>query len=105
VSKKNKIDSQEKTQFQMADKPLPEIDWSAIEAMEKKQHKPADIQVTIEESKPISYEEWYLMREEQINRPKHFKEILKVDARARGLNKKELVERWDWAARQFGLSV
>jgi hypothetical protein len=79
----------------------PAIDWVAIEALEKAAHKPVIESVPEEEA--IQFDEWWLMREQAINKPKHYKDIVRVDARARGLGKKELVSKWDWAARQFGL--
>lgn len=76
------------------------IDWAAIDALEKAAHKPV---VSISEPIAISFDEWWMMREQSINKPKYYKDIIRVDAKARGLGKKELVEKWDWAARQFGL--
>jgi hypothetical protein len=102
MSKKSKI----KIQEQKVE--VPEVDWAAIEALEKQARKEAEksqaTQQVVEESS-ITFDEWWMSREPDIKKPAYFKEIIRVDARARGLGKKELRSRWDWAARQFGLDI
>lgn len=82
----------------------PEIDWAAIAALEKEAHKVAVEEKTPQqEEKAMSFEEWWLLRETDINKPNYYKEILKADFKARGLHKLEKTDKWDWAAKQFGL--
>jgi hypothetical protein len=78
------------------------IDWAAIAALEKAAHQNVAVSKVVA-PELLTFDEWWMSREQEINKPKHYKEILRVDAKARGLEKKELAERWDWAARQFGL--
>jgi hypothetical protein len=51
----------------------------------------------------VSYDEWWATRNQMLKQPQHIKEILLKDARARGLDKMETMDRWDWAARTYGL--
>lgn len=82
-----------------------EIDWAAIAALEKQKHQEVAIQVAVASPEVLlSFDDWWMLREQAIGKPKHYKEILRVDSRARGLQKKDTLDRWDWAARQFGLS-
>jgi len=81
------------------------VDWAAIAALEKQALEAARKIEPIVSSEPeaLSFEDWWLLREVLINKPGHYKEILKADFNARGLSKKEPLERWDWAGKQFGL--
>jgi hypothetical protein len=83
----------------------PVIDWAAIAALEKQSLETAKQSEPLIQSEPVSlsFEDWWLLRESALNKPQHYKEILKADFGARGLGKKEPLERWDWAGKQFGL--
>lgn len=61
------------------------------------------VEVTIEPERKIGFDEWWAARNPQLEQPNHVKEILLKDAKARGLTKTETMERWDWAARTYGL--
>ena len=78
------------------------VDWAAIAAMEKAAHQSVAVSSFVA-PELLTFDEWWMSREQDVNKPKHYKDILRVDAKARGLEKKELAERWDWAAREFGL--
>lgn len=81
-----------------------EVDWAAIAALEKEAHKTmVEEKTQQQEEKALSFEEWWLLREKDIDKPNYYKEILKADFKARGLQKLEKTDRWDWAAKQFGL--
>jgi hypothetical protein len=98
MSKKNQVRTESKTQEV--------VDWAAIDALEKQARIEANVvalETANQEDNIISFDEWWLSREADLKKPSYFKEILKVDMKARGLSKKELVSKWDWAARQFGL--
>jgi hypothetical protein len=77
------------------------VDWAAIAELEKKMHK--EDKPMVVESKSVSFDDWWLAREAELNKPLFYKEILKADFSGRGLSKKETMDRWDWAAKQFGL--
>ena len=96
MSKKNSSKSKSSEAVEVA------VDWAAIAALEKAAHQSTAVSVE-EVPQLVTFDEWWMSREQDINKPKHYKEILRVDAKARGLEKKELATRWDWAARQFGL--
>ena len=55
-----------------------------------------------EEKVDFSY--WWVLRKDAIKQLDHLAEILKADAKGRGLAELEPLERWDWAARKFGLN-
>jgi hypothetical protein len=100
---KNKKPQQPKKD-QIIEASVEQVDWAAIAALEKQAAAVAFNEVKTEEKQEvITFEDWWLMREQQLNKPYHYKEILRVDFKARGLGKKELLEKWDWAAKQFGL--
>lgn len=78
----------------------------SIEAQSIKEYERAlraKVESPLEEK--IEFESWWAKRASLLNQPNHIKEILKADAQARGLKKEDTVERWDWAARQFGLTI
>jgi hypothetical protein len=52
----------------------------------------------------VDMDEWWAKRAPALSQPSHIKEILKADAAGRKISGKQTVERWDWAARQFGLT-
>jgi len=81
--------------------PEAQVDWAAIAELEKGLHK--QDQPLVIEDKQVSFDDWWLAREAKLNKPLFYKEILKADFGGRGLSKKETMDRWDWAARQFGL--
>ena len=103
MSKKSRAKVQEVKQPEAA------VDWAAIEALEKQAQKEAEKSIASSEpplqETAITFDEWWMSREADIKKPAYFKEIIRVDARARGLAKRELRSRWDWAARQFGLDI
>ena len=81
-----------------------EVDWAAIAALEKQALEKAKQSEPVSSAPElISFEDWWLLREAAINKPQYYKEILRADSAARGLGKRETVDRWDWAGRQFGL--
>ena len=97
MSKKNKV--LQSTSAVESEK----IDWAAIAAAEKAVQQAEVAEVSASPEAKISYDEWWMSREQAIAKPKYYKEIIRVDAKARGLGKLETSDRWDWAAKQFGL--
>lgn len=53
----------------------------------------------------VDFDQWWADRAAVLKQPAHIKEILKVDAKARGVSGKQSLDKWDWAAKQFGLSI
>lgn len=76
------------------------IDIAAIKEYERQQRLKAP---PVPQEEKIDFEQWWLIRSPTLGQPSHVKDILKADARGRKLSSKETMERWDWAARQFGL--
>ena len=52
----------------------------------------------------MDIDEWWARRSSALNQPNHIKEILKADANGRKVSGKQTADKWDWAARQFGLT-
>jgi hypothetical protein len=85
----------------MAKKNSENIDMKSIKEYERAMRSKA---VQPSEEK-VEFDSWWATRSPVLNQPNHLKEILKADAKARGLGKEETLDRWDWAARQFGLTL
>ncbi len=85
----------------MAKSKVEKVDMESIKAYERsiraKQERPV-------EKEAIDFDTWWALRLAVLKQPQHIKEILKADAYARNLQTKESCDRWDWAARQFGLT-
>jgi len=79
-----------------------EPDLKAIAEFEKAQRKSASKK---DLDSAVDFDQWWTERASVLNQPAHIKEILRADAKGRGLGKKETMERWDWAAKMFGLHV
>lgn len=75
----------------------------SIKEYEKSQRQAAQKFVEVVET--VDFDQWWADRSAALKQPAHIKEILKADAMARGLTGKQQKEKWDWAARQFGLSI
>lgn len=105
MSKKTQTSKDKSLEKKTVTAPEPvEVDWAAIAALEKQAlEKAKQSEPTISSPELISFEDWWLLREAAINKPQYYKEILKADSAARGLGKKEPLDRWDWAGKQFGL--
>lgn len=85
----------------MTNKKTGQIDMESIKAYER------SMRANQEPSKSeeiMDFDTWWAMRQPLLKQPQHLKEILKADSKARGLLVKESMDRWDWAARQFGLT-
>lgn len=77
----------------------------AIKEYEKSQREAAQkLASNQEETKLVDFDQWWLERANVIKQPQYIKEILKADAKGRGLTGNQSYEKWDWAAKQFGLS-
>jgi len=79
-----------------------EPDLKAIADFEKSQRKN---NVKKEVDSLVDFDKWWAERSSVLCQPAHMKEILRADAKGRGLANKESMERWDWAAKMFGLVV
>ena len=83
------------------------VDKKSIDLKSIKEHERAKraLIVTENEIKSVDFDQWWADRSAALKQPPHLKEILKVDAAARGVTGKQAFEKWDWAARQFGLNI
>lgn len=75
-----------------------------------KEFEKAKRQKLLESKKPepakeisIDFNAWWAKRSAALNVPNHLKEIIKADAKARGVDGEHPIEKWDWAAKMFGL--
>lgn len=96
----NKEPKESKTKQIIEDPSQPDL--KAIAEFEKSQRK-KNIKKDIEST--VDFDKWWAERSLSINQPAYMKEILRADAKGRGLDKKETMERWDWAAKMFGLLI
>jgi hypothetical protein len=78
-----------------------EVDMQSIKEYEKAMRS----KIEPSEEQKIEFDQWWVIRSAELKQPIHVKEILRADAKARGLNKEEPISKWDWAARQFGLTL
>lgn len=65
----------------------------------------AKAQGTADVNVVVDFDQWWADSAAVLKQPAHIKEILKVDAKARGVSGKQSLDKWDWAAKQFGLSI
>jgi hypothetical protein len=79
------------------------VDMKFIKEHEKKQR--AKIAAHQDEDRCIDFDQWWIEKATTLKQPQHIKEILRVDAAARGLTDKQSIDKWDWAAKQFGLNI
>jgi hypothetical protein len=103
------VDNKFKKRFQNEASKLPEVeneeqlvDIAAIKEYERSQ-KEKNAPEETPKQELLEFDQWWDMRKNTIDQPSYIKDILRVDAKARKLSKLEPIERWDWAARQFGL--
>ena len=52
----------------------------------------------------VEFEIWWAARVGQLKQPVHVKDIMKADAKGRGLTGLQPMDKWDWAARKYGLN-
>lgn len=77
------------------------VDMQSIKEYEKAMRAKAEQP----DEQKVEFDQWWVLRSAELKQPVHIKEILRADAKARGLAKEEPVARWDWAAKQFGLTI
>lgn len=79
------------------------VDITAIKEYERQlaeQNQPVK-----EPEELIEFEQWWSLVGSKLGQPPYVKGILKVDAKARGVKDLETMERWNWAAKQYGLDI
>lgn len=86
----------------MSNKNKPQADLKSIKEYEKAQRA---ISSSVKKAEPISFDQWWADKSMGAKFPSHLKEVLKADAKGRGLADLSEAEQWDWAAKQFGLNI
>lgn len=86
----------------MSNKNKPQVDLKSIKEYEKAQRAASP---NVQKAEPISFDQWWADKSMGTKLPSHLKEVLKADARGRGLTDPSEADQWDWAAKQFGLSI
>lgn len=86
----------------MSNKNKPQVDLKSIKEYEKAQRAAS---LSEQKATPISFDQWWADKNFGTKHPPYLKEILKADARGRGLDDRCEPDQWDWAAKQFGLSI
>jgi hypothetical protein len=91
----------------MSNKYKPRVDMKSIKEYEKSLRQ--DLSPLAEPKEPdlkrISFDEWWLNTLANTRLHPSAKEILKADAKGRGLDGLQAADKWDWAAKQFGLNI
>lgn len=86
----------------MSNKNKPQVDLKSIKEYEKAQRAASP---NVQKAESISFDQWWADKSMGTKLPSHLKEVLKADAKGRGLADLSEPEQWDWAAKQFGLST
>jgi len=71
-------------------KKIKEFERSSQKIIEKKEDK-------------LDFDEWWAMRHNKFTINPYLKDVLKADAKGRGLKNKHSIQEWDSAARMYGL--
>lgn len=88
----------------MSSKNKQKVDMKSIKEYEKSMRSEAP-KAAPEASPIVSFDEWWLNTLASAKLHPSMKEILKADAKGRGLEGQQTAEKWNWAAKQFGLSI
>lgn len=86
----------------MSNKNKPQVDLKSIKEYEKAQRASSSNE---KKTELVSFDQWWANKNLGAKLPSHLKEILKADAKGRGLADLSDSEQWDWAAKQFGLNI
>lgn len=86
----------------MSNKNKPQVDFKSIKEYEKAQRAAS---LNEQKAESMSFDQWWANKNLGTKLPPHLKEILKADAKGRGLADSCEPDQWDWAAKQFGLSI
>jgi hypothetical protein len=87
----------------MSNKSKQKIDMKSIKEYEKAQR--SLVKNETPNNQEIPFDQWWADRSAILKQPPHMKEIIHADFKGRGLTAKHAVEKWDWAAKQFGLNI
>lgn len=87
----------------MSSKIKQKIDMKSIKEYEKAQR--AKSQPQEDRVLEVSFDQWWADKASSLKLAHHMKEIVRADFRGRGLVNSNTLEKWDWAAKQFGLNV
>jgi len=98
--KRDDVDNTRSSEKQSSASGTQTVDIAAIKEYERQQRLKSP---PLKQEEKIDFEQWWLIRSPILEQPSYIKDILKADAKGRKLDTHETVERWDWAARQFGL--
>jgi hypothetical protein len=79
------------------------IDMKSIKEYEKAQR--SLVKTEIAPSENITFDQWWVDKSNTLKQPPYMKEIVRADFKGRGLADSHSPEKWDWAAKQFGLSI
>lgn len=87
----------------MSNKNKQKVDMKSIKEYEKAQRST----LKVEDSKVevVNFDHWWASRSSTVKLAPHMKEIVHADFKGRGLEQLNTMEKWDWAARQFGLNI
>lgn len=87
----------------MSNKNKQKVDMKSIKEYEKAQRSAARVEDSRIET--VNFDQWWANRSSAIKLASHMKEIMRADFKGRGLENLNTMEKWDWAAKQFGLNI
>lgn len=87
----------------MSNKNKQKVDMKSIKEYEKAQR--SLVKNEAPNTQEISFDQWWADRSAALKQPPYMKEIIQADFKGRGLSLKHTAEKWDWAAKQFGLNI
>jgi hypothetical protein len=87
----------------MSNKNKQKVDMKSIKEYEKAQR----LSTKAEKQSPeeISFDQWWADSAASLKIAPYLKEVLRADFRGRSVEGPNTKEKWDWAAKQFGLTV
>lgn len=86
----------------MSNKRQQKVDMKSIKEYEKAQRSQVLKEDTVE---AIGFDQWWADNSSNFKLAPYMKEIIRADFRGRGLEGLNTNDRWNWAAKQFGLNI
>jgi NADH:ubiquinone oxidoreductase subunit F (NADH-binding) len=87
----------------MSSKNKQKVDMKSIKEYEKAQRLSAKAEK--QGSEEISFDQWWADNSASLKVSPHLKEVIKADFKGRGVEGLNVKDKWNWAAKQFGLNI
>ena len=87
----------------MSNKNKQKVDMASIKEFEKAQR--SKVQKEEAPTQSVSFDQWWADSAASLKIAPSLKEVLRADFKGRSVEGLNTKERWDWAAKQFGLII